>query len=54
MSTHGCFVPPFPPSFFFLVVATRWWIPGARCHPDDYYYYPEGAYCYVEAADNQE
>ena len=23
---------PFPPSFFFLVVATRWWIPGARCH----------------------
>ena len=25
-----CF--PFPPSFLFLVVATRWWIPGARCH----------------------
>ena len=32
MSTHGCFAPPFSPSFFFLVVATRWWIPGARCH----------------------
>ena len=32
MSTHGCFAPPFPPSFFFLVVATRWWSPGARCH----------------------
>ena len=25
-----CF--PFSPSFLFLVVATRWWIPGARCH----------------------
>jgi len=23
MSTHGCFAPPFPPSFFFLVDATR-------------------------------
>ena len=23
---------PFPPSFFFPVDATRWWIPGARCH----------------------
>ena len=32
MSTHGCFATPFPPSFFFPVDATRWWIPGARCH----------------------
>ena len=32
MSTHGCFATPFPPSFFFRVDATRWWIPGARCH----------------------
>ena len=45
---------PFPPSSFFLVVATRWWIPGARCHPVNYYYHPEGAYYYVEPADDQE
>ena len=32
MSTHGCFATPFPPSFFFPVDATRWWILGARCH----------------------
>jgi hypothetical protein len=32
MSTHGCFASPFLPSFFFSVVATSWWIPGARCH----------------------
>ena len=32
MSTHGCFDTPFLPSFFFPVDATRWWIPGARCH----------------------
>src|SRR4051794_31065557 len=30
MSTHGCLAPPFPPSFFFLVDATRWWSPGSR------------------------
>ena len=32
MSTHGCFAPPFPPSLFFPIDATRWWILGARCH----------------------
>ena len=53
MSTHGCFATPFPPSFFFLVVATRWWSPGARCHFDDCYY-PEVAYYYVKTADDQE
>ena len=32
MSTHGCFLPPFFPFPFFLVVATRCWSPGARRH----------------------
>ena len=32
MGTHGCFATLFPPSFFFPVDATRWWILGARCH----------------------
>src|ERR687897_2582868 len=32
MSTHGCFLPPFSPFPFFLVVATRCWSPGARRH----------------------
>ena len=53
MSTHGCFASSFPPSFFFSVVAIRWWILGARCHPVDYYY-TEGVYYYVETADDQE
>ena len=30
--THGFFATPFPPSFFLLVVAPRWWSPGARWH----------------------
>ena len=32
MSTHGCFATPLSPSSFFPVVATSWWILGARCH----------------------
>ena len=32
MSTHGCFASPFSPSFFFLVIATRWWSPGSKRH----------------------
>ena len=27
MSAHGCFAPPFSPSLFFSVDATRWWTP---------------------------
>ena len=42
---------PFPPSFFFPVVATRWWISGASCHPDNYYY-PEDTYFYVKTVDD--
>ena len=46
MSTHGCFAPPFPP-FFFPVDATR--DVGAQ-EPDA----TEGAYYYMETADDQE
>ena len=55
MSTHGCFAPPFPPFFFFSVDATR--DVGAQDPDatfDDDYHNPEGAYYYVETADNQE
>ena len=32
MSTHGCFIPPFPPFYFFLVVSTRCWSLGSKRH----------------------
>ena len=54
MDTHGCFGNPFPPSFFFLVVATRCGSQESDATPVDYYYHPEGAYYYVEPADDQE
>ena len=55
MSTHGCFAPPFPPFFFFPVDATR--DVGAQDPDatfDDDYHNPEGAYYYVEDANDQE
>ena len=54
MSNHGYFAPPFPPFPFFSDVATRWWSPDPDATFDDDCYYTEGAYYYVEAADNQE
>ena len=55
MSTHGCFTPLFPllPSFWLLQPD------GGSQEPDDatpvgYYYYLDGAYYYVETADDQE
>ena len=52
MSTHGCIALPFPLSSFRLLQPV-----GGSHEPDatvDYYYYPEGAYYYVETADDQE
>ena len=55
MSTHGCFAPLFPllPSFWLLQPDG-----GSQerddATPADYYYYPEGAFYYVEPADDQE
>ena len=53
MSTHGCFAPPFP------LLSSFWLLQpdGGVQEPDatfDDYCYPEGAYYYVEAADDQE
>ena len=55
MSTHGCFATPSP-----LLSSFRLMQPdGGAQEPDDatpadYYYYPEGAFYYVEPADDQE
>ena len=53
MSTHGCFA-PFPPLFH----SSRMTQPDGKVQePDvttDDYYYTEGAYYDVEAADDQE
>ena len=52
MSTHGCFAPSFPPSF------TRLLRPDVGAQESDATfddsYYTEGAYYYVQAADDQE
>ena len=53
MSTHGCFASPFPLSSSFRLMQLD---VGAQ-DPDDTaddYYYPEGAFYYVEAVDDQE
>ena len=53
MSTHGCFAPPFSPflSFWLSLLDV-----GAQ-EPDatfDDYYHQDGAYYYVQDADDQE
>ena len=58
MSTHGYFAPSFPP-FSTSFHSSRMLQPyGGDLDPnanfDDDYYYTEGAYYYVEAADDQE
>ncbi|XP_048573470.1 uncharacterized protein LOC125553824 [Triticum urartu] len=42
-----------PPASSSAHPSSLWWIPGARCHPVDYYY-TERVYYYVETADDQE
>ena len=53
MSTHGCFVPSFPPFY------TRLLRPDDGAHEpnatiDDDYYYSGGAYYYVQPADDDQ
>ena len=53
MSTHGCFLPLFPLSFTWLSQPDAGALePDATV--DDDPYYTEGAYYYMEAADDQE
>ena len=54
MSTHGCFAPPFPPFFSFRLMQPDDGVQEPDATFDDHYYKPEGAYYYVEAADDQE
>ena len=54
MSTHGCFAPPFPLISPFWSMQPDGGSQELDATPDDYYYYPEGAYYYVETADDQE
>ena len=55
MSTHGCFAPLFPPLFHSSQMLQP---DGGAQDPDatfdDDCYYTEGAYYYMEAADDQE
>ena len=54
MSTHGCFAPPFPPSYTrFLRPDDGVQEPDATVN-DDYYYYSGGAYYYVQPADDDQ
>ena len=48
MITHGCFAPPFPPFFSFRLMQPDVGAQEPHDTTDDYYY-PEGAYYYVEA-----
>ena len=56
MSTHGCFATPFLPFSSFRLLQ----LDGGSQEPDDgtpadyYYYYPEGAFYYMEPAVDQE
>ena len=50
MSTHGSFAPPIPP----IQMLRSDVGPQESAATADGYYYPDGAYYYVEAADNQE
>ena len=54
MSTHGCFAPPFPLSSSFRLMQPDGGPQESDATPLDYDYYPEGAYYYVEPADDQE
>ena len=53
MSTHGCFVPSFPPSYTRLLRLDV----GAQeldATVDDDYYYSRGAYYYVQPVDDDQ
>ena len=54
MSTHGCFAPPFPLLSSFWLLQQDGGVQEPDATFDDDYYKPEGAYYYVEAADDQE
>ncbi len=51
MSTHGCFAPPPPPFIKMLRSDVE---PQESAATADKCYDPDGAYYYVEAADDQE
>ena len=53
MGTHGCFAPSFPPFFFFRLMQPDVGAQESDATTDDYYN-PEGAYYYMETADDQE
>ena len=54
MSTHNCFAILFPLLSSFRLLQPDGGAQDADATPDDYCYYPEGAYYYVEPADDQE
>ena len=51
MSTHGCFLPPFPPFLSFGLSQPDAGVQEPDATLDDVYY-PGGAYYYVQAADD--
>ena len=53
MSTHGCFAPPFPPSYTQLLRPDDG-VQEPDATVDDYYYYPGGAYYYMQPADDDQ
>ena len=53
MSTHGCFAPLFPLASIFRLMQPDGGPQELDATPVDYYY-PRGAYYYVEPADDQE
>ena len=55
MSTHGCSASPSPLlSSFWLLQPDGGSQEPDDATPTDYYYYPEGAYYYVDPTDDQE
>ena len=54
MCTHGCFATLFPLLSSFQLLQPDGGSQEQDATPDDYYYYPEGAYYYVDPADDQE
>ena len=54
MSTHGCFLPPFPPFLYFWLSQPGDGVEGPGATVDDDYYYSGGAYYYVQPADDDQ
>ena len=54
MSTHGCFLPPFPPFLSSWLSQPDAGAEEPETTVDDDFYYTGGAYYYVQAADDDQ